>query len=98
MQGSWTVRQLKEKIVKIIQEPSSADDLRLLHDDNVMEDSQSMDDLGFKADQHLPHTPAKINMVYRTEGGEFEDFRLNDLSVPDPLPDVMSQTPLQGST
>jgi transcription elongation factor B subunit 2 len=84
---STTVLELKKMVRGITKKP--VEDMKLFKDDQPIEDSRTLGEVGFTSSTARAQTPATVGLAFRQDDGSFEALDITDLSTPPDLPEVM---------
>jgi transcription elongation factor B subunit 2 len=84
---STTVLELKKMVRGITK--TAVEDMKLFKDDQPIEDSRTLGEVGFTSSTARAQTPATVGLAFRQPDGSFEPLEITDLSTPPDLPEVM---------
>lgn len=84
---STTVSELKKMVRGITKK--SVEDMKLYKDEQSIDDSRTLGEVGFTSSTAKAQTPATVGLVFRQDDGTFENLDIIDLSTPPDLPEVM---------
>jgi transcription elongation factor B subunit 2 len=84
---STTVLELKKMVRGITKR--AIEDMKLYKDDQPIDDSRTLGEVGFTSTTARAQTPATVGLSFRQEDGTFEPLDITDLSTPPDLPEVM---------
>jgi len=84
---STTVADLKKMVRGITKK--AVEDMKLYKDDQPIEDSRTLGEVGFTSSTARAQTPATVGLAFRQDDGSFEGLDITDLSTPPDLPEVM---------
>merc|ERR1712168_72319 len=87
-----SVSELKKVLEGIVKK--SPDDIRLIYNKNILEDTKTLADCGLSKAQTKAQTPAELGMAFRNIDGEFEELNIVPVSTPPELPVQMKQQEL----
>merc|ERR1711872_296549 len=85
---SSTVLDVKRMLNGILKK--APEDMRLLREDNILEDGKTLGEAGLTSATAKPQEPATLGLTLR-DGDDFEPLEIAELSIPPELPDVMKQ-------
>lgn len=84
---STTVSELKKMVRGITKR--AVEDMKLYKDEQPIDDSRTLGEVGFTSSTAKAQTPATVGLVFRQDDGAFENLDITDLSTPPDLPEVM---------
>lgn len=84
---STTVSELKKMVRGITKK--AVEDMKLYKDEQPIDDSRTLGEVGFTSSTAKAQTPATVGLVFKQDDGTFESLDITDLSTPPDLPEVM---------
>jgi transcription elongation factor B subunit 2 len=84
---STSVLELKKMVRGITKR--AVEDMKLYKDDQPIEDSRMLGEVGFTSSTARAQTPATVGLAFRQDDGSFETLDITELSTPPDLPEVM---------
>ncbi|CAG0892256.1 unnamed protein product [Cyprideis torosa] len=84
-----TVRELKKIVHGILK--VSPEDQRLYKEEQLMDDSKQLSEYGLDHTIAKAQAPATVGLAIKQENGEWEALKIDPLSDPPPLPDIMKR-------